>query len=106
MKFKKKGRFFFGKSCSRVFGAPGCNPCTLFDLASTALASRGYVKPKCLISKRYRTNRVVTGPMNFKKSGRFFRKVVIPGFWGPGCHLDTLIDLANIDLASENSVQS
>ena len=31
---------------------------------------------------------------------------MLPGFWGPGCHLDTLIDLANIDLASENSVQS
>ena len=72
MKFKKKGRFFFGKSCSRDFGAPGCNPCTLIDLANTALASRGPVKPICMISKGYRTNRVVTGPMNFKKSGRFF----------------------------------
>ena len=30
---------------------------------------------------------------------------MVPGFWGPGCHLDTLIDLANIDLASEKSVQ-
>ena len=72
MKFKKKGRFFFGKSCSRDFGAPGCNPCTLIDLANTALASRRPVKPICMFSKGYRTNRVVTGPMNFKKSGRFF----------------------------------
>ena len=30
---------------------------------------------------------------------------MLPGFWGPGCHLDTLIDLANIDLASKISVQ-
>ena len=71
MKFKKR-RFFFGKSCSQDFGAPGCNPCTLIDLANTALASRSTVKPICMISKGYRTNRVVTGPMNFKKSGRFF----------------------------------
>ena len=103
---QKKDVFFFGKSCCRDFGAPGCNPCTLIDLANTALASRGPVKPICIISKGYRTNRVVTGPMKFKKSGRFFfRKVVLPGFWGPGCHLDTLIDLANIDLASKISVQ-
>ena len=30
---------------------------------------------------------------------------MLPGFWGPGCNLVTLIDLANIDLASKNSVQ-
>ena len=30
---------------------------------------------------------------------------MLPGFWGPGCHLDTLIDLANIDLASKIFVQ-
>ena len=72
MKLKKKQDFFFGKSCSRNFGAPGCHPSTLIDLANTALASRGPVKPICMISKGYRTNRVVTGPMNFKKSGRFF----------------------------------
>ena len=30
---------------------------------------------------------------------------MLPGFWGPGCQLDTLIDLANIDLASKISVQ-
>ena len=70
--FKKSGGFFFGNSCSRGFGAPGCNPSALIDFANTALASRSQVKPICMISKGYRTNRVVTGPMNFKKSGRFF----------------------------------
>ena len=68
----KKGRFFFGKSCSRDFGTPGCNPCTLIDLANTALASRGPVKTTCMISEGYRTNRGVTGPMNFKKIRTFF----------------------------------
>ena len=43
--------------------------------------------------------------MNFKKSGRFFRKVVLPGFWGPGCHPNTLIDNANTALASKCSVE-
>ena len=104
MKFKKKD-VFFGQSCSRDFGAPGCNPCSLIDLANTALASRGLVKPICIISKGYRTNRVVTGPMKFKKSGRFFSESFAPGIWGAGCHLDTLIDLANIDLASKVTVQ-
>ena len=65
------------------FGAPGCNPCTLIDLANTALASTGHVKPICLFWKRYRTNRVVTGPMNFKKSGRFFSESRGPGILGP-----------------------
>ena len=58
MKLKKR-TFFFGKSCSRDFGTPGCNPCTLIDLANTALASRGPVKPICMISEGYRTNRSV-----------------------------------------------
>ena len=105
MKFKKR-TFFFGKSCSRDFGAPGCNPCSLIDLANTALPNRGPVKPLCMISKGYITNRVVTGPTNFKKPGRFFfRKVVLPRFWGPGCHPSTLIDNSNTDLASKRSVE-
>ena len=80
---QKKDVFFFGKSCSRDFGNPGCNPCTLIDLANTALASRGPVKTTCMISEGYRTNRGVSGPMNFKKSGRvFFRKTKPPWFWG------------------------
>ena len=40
-----------------------------------------------MIAEVYRTPSVVTGPMNFKKSGRFFfRKVVLPDFWGPWLH--------------------
>ena len=102
----KKSAFFFGKSCSWKFGAPGCHPSTLIDLANTALASRGPVKPICMISKGYRTNRIVTGPMNFKKIRPFFfRKVVLPRFWGPGCHPNTLIDNANTALASISSVE-
>ena len=82
MNFKKL-RSFFGKSCSRVFGAPGCHPSTLIDLINTALANRGSVKMKCMIAEVYRTHSVVTGPMNFKKSGHFFfRKIMLPGFWG------------------------
>ena len=54
-----------------------------------------------------RTHRTVTGPMNFKKSGRFFfRKVVLPGLWGPGCHPSTLIDNANTVLASKASLKT
>ena len=71
MKFKKKD-VFSGKSCSRGFGAPGCHPGTLIDLVHTALASKIFVQPKCMISEGYRTHGGVTGPMNFKKSGRFF----------------------------------
>ena len=79
---QKKGRFFFEKSCSRDFGVPGCHPSTLIDLANTALASKGSVETKCMIAEFYRTHGVVNGPMNFKKSGRFFRKVMLPGVWG------------------------
>ena len=51
MKFKKKDVFFFGKSGSRIFGAPGCHPSTLIDLANTALASKGSIETKCMISR-------------------------------------------------------
>ena len=65
------------------FGAPSCHPIVLIDLAITAMASRSTVKTICMISEGYRTNRGVTGPENFKKSGRFFfRKIVLPDFWG------------------------
>ena len=81
LNFKKLGRLF-GKSGSRDFGAPGCHPSTLFDFINTALANKGSVTTKCMISEVYRTHSVVTGPMNFKKSGRFFfRKIMLPGFW-------------------------
>ena len=89
---KKKTGFFFGKSCSRNFGAPGCHPSTLIDLANTALASRGPVKPICMISKGYRTNRIVTGPMNFKKNQAVFfsesRAPEILGPWLPSKHFN------------------
>ena len=62
------------------FGAPGCNPSTLTDLVKTALASKDFVKTICMISSGYRTHRGDTGPMNFKKSGGFFRKLVHAGF--------------------------
>ena len=31
---------------------------------------------------------------------------MLQGFWGPGCHLNTLIDLANIALASKGSLKA
>ena len=80
---KKSGRFFFGKSCSRDFGAPPCHPSTLIDFVNTALASKGSLETKCMITEGYRTHRGVAGPMNFKESGGFFRKIVLPEFWGP-----------------------
>ena len=73
MSFKKSGRFV-GKPCSRVSGDPGCHPSTLIDLLHTALTSKCLVKTICLISEGYRTHRAVTGPMSFKKSGRFVGK--------------------------------
>ena len=82
MNFKKSGRFFFGKSCSRTFGAPGCYPDTLIDLANIALASRVSREPIKLISQGYRTHRGDTGPMDFKKSG-FFSENRSPGSLGP-----------------------
>ena len=78
----KKSRRFVGKPCSRGFGAHGCHPSKLIDLVHTALASNCSVKTICLISGGYRTQRAVTGPMSFKKSRRFCRKIVLPGFWG------------------------
>ena len=79
----KKSAFFFGKSCSWKFGAPGCHPSTLIDIANTALASKRSVEPICIISEGYRTHGGVTGPMKFKKNRIFFWKIVLPEFWGP-----------------------
>ena len=64
------------------FWDPGCHPCTLIDLVNTALAERGSAKNICMISEGYRTHTVVTGPMNFKKSGRFFPENHAPGILG------------------------
>ena len=76
--FKKSGRFFFGKSCSQGFGAPGCHPSTLIDPVNPAVASIDSVETKSMISEAYRTHRVVTGPMNFKSRTFFFWKIVLP----------------------------
>ena len=83
MIFESRTFFFFGKACSRDFGAPGCHPSTLIDLANTASANKSSVEPICIISEGYRTHRGVTGPMIFKSRTFFFWKSVLPGFWGP-----------------------
>ena len=88
------------------FGAPGCHPSTLIDLANTALASKGSVETICMISEGYRTHRGVTGPMNFKSQEVFFGKLCSRIFGAPGCHPSTLIDLANTALASKGSVET
>ena len=106
MNFKKSGRFFSGKSCSRDFGAPGCHPGTLIDLVNVALDSRDSVETLCMIWEGCRTQRVVTGPMNFKKSGFFFGKSCSRIFGAPGCHPSTLIDFENTALAKKGSVKT
>ena len=65
------------------FGAHGCHQSTLIDLANTGLASRRSVKTICMISEGYRTHRYVTGPMSFKKSGRFLSENRAAGILGP-----------------------
>ena len=78
-----KSRTFFLEKCAPGdFGAPGCHPSTLIDLAITVLANRSTLETICMISEGYRTHRYVTGPMSFKKSGRFSRKIVLPGIGG------------------------
>ena len=77
---QKKGRFFFGKLCSRTFGAPGCHTNTLIDFANTALVNKSIVKPNCMISEGYRTHGGVTAPMIFKKKDVFFGKLCSRGF--------------------------
>ena len=106
MNFKKSG-FFFGKSCSRIFGAPGCHPSTLIDFANNALVSkdfrgaqkhdfRGIQNPwSCHWSDEFQ-----------KKDVFFFRKIMLPGFWGPGCHACNLIDLINTAMASRASAKN
>ena len=81
MNFNKSLGFFFGKSCSRDFGAPGCHPSILIDFANTAQANKTLVKPISMLSEGYRTYRGVTGPMNFKSRTFFF-------FFGKACSRD------------------
>ena len=83
MNFKKNRRVFFGNSCSRGFGALGCHPSILIDLANTGLASKSTVETICMFSEGYRFHRGVTGPMNFKKSGGFFSENRARGILGP-----------------------
>ena len=64
------------------FGAPGCHPGTLIDPVNVAMDSKNSVETICMIWEGCRTHRVVTGPMNFKKSG-FFSENRAPGFLGP-----------------------
>ena len=79
---------------------------TFFDLANTVLASETSVETICMNSVVYRTHRAVTGPMSFKKSRRFCRKIVIPGFWGTWLYQSTLFDLANTVLAKKSCVET
>ena len=80
----QKKYVFFSKNRAPVHLGPVLyHPSTLFDFKNTALPNSGSVKSECMIAEVYRTHSVVTGPMNFKKSGRFFsRKVMLPGVWG------------------------
>ena len=96
-KIFKKTQDFFGKTCARVFGAPGCHPGTLIDLVNTALASKEFaeticmIPEGCMISEGYKTHKGVSGPMNLKKTAGFFPKVVLQEFWGlwlPSKHLN------------------
>ena len=64
------------------FWDPGCHACNLIDLVNTALAKKDSAEIICMISEVYRTHSVVTGPMNFEKSGHFFPENNAPGFLG------------------------
>ena len=81
MNFKNQD-VVFGKSCSRDFWGRLLPSSTLIDLLNTALASNDSVKTICMFSEGYRTQRGVTGPMNFKKSD-FFSENRAPGLLGP-----------------------
>ena len=78
----QKIRIFFGKSCSRIFGAPGCHPSTLIDFINNALAKKDLAENMCMISEGYKAHRGVTGPMNFKKLRNFFSENRAPGISG------------------------
>ena len=71
--FKSRTFFFLlEKPAPGDFGASGCHPSTLIDLANTALDSRSTVETICIISGGYRANSSVTASMNFKKIRTFF----------------------------------
>ena len=82
------------------------NHSTLFDFANTVLVSKSSVETICMNSVSYRTHRVVTGPMSFKKSPRFVGKPCSRDFGDTGCHPNTLIDLLHTALASKCLVKT
>ena len=47
----------------------------------------------------------VTGPMNIKKPGPLFRKIVLRHFAAPNCHPSTFIDLSKIVLAKKKLLE-
>ena len=79
---------------------------SLFDLTNTLLAIKCSVETICMNSEGYRTHRAVIGPMSFKKSRRFCRKIVLLGFWGTWLYQSTLFDLASTVLAIKGSVET
>ena len=81
MNFKKK--YVFSVNPAPGVSGPRYHPSTLIDFINTALARKSSVKPISMILEGYRTHGDVTGPMKFKKKEVFFRKIVLPGFWGP-----------------------
>ena len=88
------------------FWDPRCHPCNLIDLLNTALARKDSAENICMISEGYKAHRGVTGPMNFKKKKTFFfRKIVLPGFWGLWLPSITLIDFANTAVVSKSSLE-
>ena len=65
------------------FGAPGCHPSTLIDLANTALGSRSTVETICKVPEGFRANSSVTDSMNLKKNPDiFFSEIRAPGILG------------------------
>ena len=102
----KKTLHFVGKSCTRVFGAPGSIKALYFTSQNTVLAIKGFVETICMNSVGYRTHRAVTDPMSFKKSRRFVGKLCSRVFGAPGCHPSTLIDIVHTALAIKCSVKT
>ena len=105
MSFKNSRRF-----CRKIvfpgFRGTWLYQSTLFDLANTVLAGKGSVETICKNSVGYRTHGAVTGPMSFKNTRRFCRKIVLPGSWGTSLYQSTLFDLANTVLAGKSSVET
>ena len=105
-KISKKRRFFSENRAPGIWGI-WLPSNTLIDFANTAVVSKSFLEPKWMIAEVYRAHSGVTGPMNFKKSGRFLSgKSGSRGFGAPGCHPRTLIELVNSALGSRESVET